>query len=356
MTDLEGRLRDSLAERAEDVRTSSGLAVGARARLRRRRTTLVKVGAGAVALAAVASGIASGIAFVDGGGVRPTARKAPQARFVVPDLSADLAPDVRTARDSMQQVRWRRLRFVVPVEWQPGVTTAWCAEGKDPGVVVPRIALPGAAGPKVACTPTSGYGVTVTATAAVDPVHDSRYVWRYDADDVDAPAAHPDGAWLSSWYDDDWVVTIATPDPGLTSRIAQSVRGEKVDANGCVATYDEVAVRTTEGPRGVGAALCVYSADGELEVSRRLSYVEVDGALAAIAAAPDLPGGDHCLQQEGWVATLTPAGEHAYLARYGTRGAGSCQDGVETTAQEQGPRYVEITPAVRAAFGLDDVE
>jgi hypothetical protein len=105
--------------------------------------------------------------------------------------------------------------------------------------------------------------------------------------------------------------------------------------------------------------LCVYSADGDLEVSRRLSYVEVDGALAAIAAAPDLRVGDHCLQQEGWVATLTPAGESAYLARYGTRGAGSCQDGVESTAreQEQGPRgYVQITPAVRTALGLDDVE
>lgn len=354
--DFETRLRDSLAERAEDARSPSGLAAGARARLRRRRTTIARVVAGSAALAA----LALGIAFVDlDSDARPRPPQAPEVPYVVRDLAPDFVPDVRTARDSMQQVQWRRIRFMVPVEWQPGVPTAWCKEGKDPAAVVPRIALPGEKTPKAACAPTSGYGVTVGSAAGFDPVHDSRYVWQYDADGRGARAGYPDNAWLSSWYDDEWVVTIVTPDPGLTSRIAQSVRRDEVDANGCAAVYDELAVRTTKGPRGVGAALCRYSTDGELEVSRRLSYVEVDAALAALAAAPDLPGGDHCIQQVGGWVTLTPAGGSAYLARYGTQGLGSCQDGVESTAQEQerGPRgYVELTPAVRSALGLDDVE
>ena len=352
--DFESRVRNTLAERAEDATLPFGLAMAARARLRRRRRTTAKAVAAATMGAAVAAA-AFGIAVMgaDSAG-RPPAPDAPPSHFIV----ADLAPDVVTARDSMREVTWRGIRFVVPSHWQPGITTAWCAEGRDPAVVVPRIALPGEVGPDLACTPRKGYGVTVGAAADFAPVHDSGYVWQYDSQGDDAHAGHPDGAWVASWYDDDWVVTIATPDPGLTSRIAQSVRGEEVDANGCAASYDDVAVRTVPGPRGVGAALCRYSSQGDLESSQRLTYVEVDDALAAIAAAPDLPGGDSCIQEQGWWVTLTPAGESAYLARYGTQGAGSCQDGVESTAheQERGPRgHVEITPALRTAFGLDDL-
>jgi hypothetical protein len=353
MTDFESRLRDSLAERAEDVLSPSGLAAGARARLRRRRMTLAKIVAGAAMV--VAAPFAISLVDVEGSGVPATPEPdPPPTRNIV----RDPAPEFPPARPTTQEITWQGIRFMVPSGWQLGVTTAWCKEGRKPAAVTPRIALPDQVASKVACKPTSGYGVTVASAVGFDPKFDSRYVWQYDTEGADGPALHPDGAWLSYWYDDEWVVTIATPDPGLTSRIALSVRGDEVDVNGCAVAYDDVATRTTRGPRGVGAALCRYSTEGELEDSRRLTIVELDAALAAIAAAPELPGGDHCIQEEGWWVTLTPAGGSAYLARYGTRGAGSCQDGVESTAAEPelGPSgYFEITSAVRTAFGLDDL-
>ena len=198
--------------------------------------------------------------------------------------------------------------------------------------------------------------MTVSPAADLEPAHESGHVWQYDAADADGVPAYPDGAWLSEWYDDEWAITIATAHQPLTDRIARSVGADQVDVNGCALAYDELEVRTSVGPRGVGASLCRYPADGPLHDSERLTVRETAQALAALEAAPELPGGDHCVQQEGWRVTLTPAGGAAYLALYGTGGLGSCQDGVESTAPDQSPQgYVELTSELVAALRLDDL-
>ena len=54
--------------------------------------------------------------------------------------------------------------------------------------------------------------------------------------------------------------------------------------------------------------------------------------------------------------TLTPAGQPAYLALYGTGGLGSCQDGLQSTAPGQVPGgYVEVTPELVSALRLDSL-
>lgn len=350
MTDFEDRLRDTLSARAEDARESADLAHGARVRLRRRRTAIARVVAGATSVVVVSVGIALVGAAIGGDGTQPA-----PTPDVAPAIARDpAAREVTAGRDHLQQVAWRDVTAWVPPEWQRGATTAWCTEGEDPAALAPRITLPDEAVPRIACTPASGYGLTVGSADGFDPAYESGHVWRYDADGVDKSALYPDGAWVSYWYDREWVVTVATPDPGVTSRIALSIRGAKVDANGCALEYDETTVRTTPGPRGVGAALCRYSVEGELEDSQRLTVRELEAALAAIATAPDLPPGDHCVQQKGWQITLTPAGQPAYIALYGTEGLGSCPEGLQSTAPGQTPGgYVELTPELVALLGLD---
>lgn len=350
MTDFEDRLRDTLSTRAEDAQESVDLAGGARARLRRRRTAIARVVAGATSVVVVSVGVALLGAAVTGDDNEPA-----PTPDVAPDIARDpAARDVSTDDDHLQEVTWRDLSMAVPVEWKPGATTAWCTGGADPAAQPPLITLPDEPALRIACTPTNGYGLTVGSAAAFDPAYESGHVWRYDADGVDGRALYPDGTWLSYWYDDQWVVTVATPEPGLTSRIALSIRGAAVDANGCALEYDEISVRSRPGPRGVGAALCRYSVDLSLEDSTRLTVSELDEALAAIAAAPDLPPGDHCVQQQGWIITLTPAGQPSYLALYGTGGLGSCPVGLQSTAPGQDPGgYVEVTPDLVTALQLE---
>ena len=191
------------------------------------------------------------------------------------------------------------------------------------------------------------------SSATFDPAFDARRVQQYDAS-ADAVARYPDGAWLYSWYDDESVITVVTPDPGLTQQIALSISRGELDANGCPAVYDELALTT--GSRGVGASLCRYARTGQIEDSQRLTARETARALNAIAAAPIQPGRDECTLEEGWRVTLTPAGQAAYLALYGTQGLGSCQDGLRSTAPDQeADGYVELTPEVLAALDLDDL-
>lgn len=351
MTDFEHRLRDGLARGAEEAAVPSDLAGGARARLRRRRARSARIATVVGVAALVAAAIPLGLSFSGANSGREP--------VIAPDVAVrttavDPNP-VNGLDDAMRTTSWREITFVVPGDWQRGASTSWCTEGRRPVRVTPRIAFPNDPAPRIACRPTIGYGVTVASAAAFDPVYDSGHVWQYDAAGMDK-ATYPDGAWLSSWYDESWVITVATPHQPLTDRIVGSIGADQVDINGCAVAYDELAVRTAVGPRGVGGSLCRYTADGALEDSQRLTIRENEAALAAIEAAPELPAGDRCIQQEGWRVTLTPAGQAPYLARYGTRGLGSCQDGLESTAPEQSPSgYVELTPEILSALGLDDL-
>ena len=388
MKDVETRLRDSLTERAEDAPLPTALATRARARLRRRRTAIARLIAGIVAAVVVVGAVPLVLAVLDGGtdggtdrangalrapgdddgrdAERPVPERTP---FVVPDLSPDLSPTVRTAREQLREVTWLGIRLVVPAKWKNGATTAWCAptqekardkdqgkaqdRAKDPARVTPRLDLPDGPRPETVCTPTRGFGVTVSAAVAFEPDHASRMVWQYDAAaSGDEPAAYPDGAWVSSWYDDEWVVTVATPEPGLTSRIVRSVTGKEIDVNGCVVVYDEADLESATGPRGVGASLCSYTAAGLLEDSQRLTERETREALAALAAAPASDGASDCEQEAGWLVVLTPAGESAHRARFGTQGLGSCEDGVEALGLGVGG-HVSITSDVVEALDLD---
>jgi hypothetical protein len=288
---------------------------------------------------------------------RPSPRPvAPNTPFIVPDLS----PEIQTAQDTKRQIKWSGITFEVPSDWKGGATTAWCAGGRKPGGVVPRIDLPDQERPKTTCTPANGYGVRVSPAAGFDPDHKSREVWEYDDTGTGATADYPDGAWVSYWFDDDWVVTTATPDPGLTTRITRSVRnrGQVVDVNGCSLFLDEPDVLAKVGALGVGASLCRYAWDGELVDSQRLTEGEAGRALAALAVAPEIGGEDapDCRQEKGWVVALTPAGQPTYLARYGTLGLGSCQDGVESGDPDQPASRdrLELTTEVALALDLDD--
>ncbi len=240
MVDLESRLRESLAasaEAAEDSTRLNALAAGARNRLRRRRTAMAKLVAGVAIVALAPFGIAS---MGRNASDPPSAPKVPDAHFIVHDVTPH-----PSRRFGMDEMTWQGIRFLVPPEWRPGVPTAWCAEGADPATVAPRIALPRKLESEVVCSPTSGYGVTVAPAAASDPGQESRYVFHYDAGGVDTRAAFPDGAWVAYWYDDKWVITIVTPDPGLTSRIVLSVRGKEIDSDGCSVGHVETVTRGT---------------------------------------------------------------------------------------------------------------
>ncbi|MCW2832789.1 MAG: hypothetical protein JWN68_742 [Nocardioides sp.] len=351
MTDFETRLRDSLAERAEEAPAPSGLARGARARLQRRRAAVAKGAAGVAVGTLVIAAVPVGSALVEGVDAPSRPRPvAPDTPFIVPDLS----PDIQTARETKREIEWAGIRFAVPPDWKGGATTAWCARARKPGAVVPRIDLPDQARPKTSCTPTNGYGVRVTSAAGFEPERNSSEVWQYDDPGTGAPADYPDGAWVSYWFDDDWVVTTATSDPGLTSKITRSVRGLDADVNGCAPFLDDPDVLEEVGAAAVGGSRCRYAWDGDLEDSARLTEDAVARVMDALAAAPGTIGDDGCEQEQGWVVTLTPAGERPYLVRYGTLGLGSCEDGVEHLTSEGGPRdHLELTTELAEALALN---
>jgi len=353
ITDVD-QLRDSLVFAAEQAPAPTDVARGARAKLRQRRARTARTAAVAAAALAVTALIPVGIVLSDGdSGADRLAPVRPPVPSVVTERPTTNAV---TERDEVTTIFWLGITFEVPVEWQRGATTSWCSKADDPAAVTPRVAFPGdIAAVRRECTPRSGYGVIMGSPTTSEPASDSRRVQQYDAS-ADAVARYPDDAWLYSWYDDESVITVVTPDPGLTHKIAISISRDELDANGCAAVYDELALPTAVGSRGVGASLCRYAAAGQIEDSHRLTARETARALNAIAAAPIQPGREECALEEGWRVTLTPAGQAAYLARYGTQGLGSCQDGLRSTAPGQDPDgSVELTPEVLAALDLDDL-
>jgi len=353
ITDVD-QLRAGLVFAAEQAPAPTDVARGARAKLRQRRARTARTAAVAAAALAVTALIPVGIVLSDGdSGADRLAPVRPPVPSVVTERPTTNAV---TERDEVTTIFWLGITFEVPVEWQRGATTSWCSKADDPAAVTPRVAFPGdIAAVRRECTPRSGYGVIMGSPTTSEPASDSRRVQQYDAL-ADAVARYPDDAWLYSWYDDESVITVVTPDPGLTHKIAISISRDELDANGCAAVYDELALPTAVGSRGVGASLCRYAAAGQIEDSHRLTARETARALNAIAAAPIQPGREECALEEGWRVTLTPAGQAAYLARYGTQGLGSCQDGLRSTAPGQDPDgYVELTPEVLAALDLDDL-
>ena len=301
MSDIEARLRDTLTERAGAAPDALGLATGARRRLRRRRTTWA-VAAAAVVAAGVPLGLDQLAPSSDGGG-----RVADE-----PTATSGLPPGV--IETGYRAESWHDVTFEVPVDWGYGGTSGWCAGGgaAPEGAVVAR---PDTVVPAIACSPANGYGVTVgpLVAASFDPARPSGDVWQYDAADADL-VTYPDGTWLGFWYDDDAVVTVATPDRAETRRLVDSVRRfTGPDPNDCPATLGEAEAATITESYAT-FSICRYGPDDLLTASRRLIGTESSVAQDAIFSSPrktrmvDCPTEDDLshtalLSSGGYVAT-----------------------------------------------------
>ena len=300
MSDLETRLRDTLAERASAAPDALGLAAGARRRLRRRRTTWA-VAAAAVVAAAVPLGLTQLSPSSDGGG--PVADE--------PTATSGLPPGV--IETGYRAESWHDVTFEVPVDWGYGGVSGWCAGGSELTATVEVVDRPDTVVPAIACTPENGYGVTVRAFAGSDPAHPSGSVWQYDATGTDV-AVHPDGAWLGTWYDGEVVVTVSARDRATAQRLVGSVeRFTGADPNNCPPTLGEAeAATTTESYETF--SICRYGPDDLLGASRRFVGIEARAPQETIFASPrrtvdyDCPREDDLshvalLSSGGYVAT-----------------------------------------------------
>lgn len=300
MSDLEARLRDTLTERAGAAPDALGLATGARRRLRRRRTTWA-VAAAAVVAAGVPLGLTQLAPSSDGGG-----RVADE-----PTATSGLPPGV--IETGYRAESWHDVTFEVPVDWGYGGVSGWCADGGELEDVPAVVNRPDTLVPAIACSPSSGYGVSVGSSASFGAAVKSGYVWQYDTAGADV-AMYPDGAWLGVWYDDEVVVTVSARDQATARRLVDSVRRfTGVDPNDCPATLGEAEAATITESYAT-FSICRYGPDDLLTASRRLIGTESSVAQDAIFSSPrktrmvDCPTEDDLsrtalLSSGGYVAT-----------------------------------------------------
>lgn len=272
MSDLETRLRRTLADRAATVPDTTGMAAGARRRLRRRRATRA-VAAAALVAAAVPLGLGQLSPSSDDGGQLADE----------PTATSGLPPGV--LETGYRAESWHDVTFEVPADWGYGEISDWCARADSLAESGPVVNRPDMLDFSIGCTPESGYGVTVGSSATYDPVVGSGEVWQYDAAEVDA-ATYPDGAWLGSWHDDEMVVTVATSDRDETRRLVDSVeRFTGRDPNGCPPTLGEAEAATATNAYET-FSICRYGPDDRLAASRRLIGTEMQAAADAIFSSP----------------------------------------------------------------------
>ena len=272
MSDLETRLRDTLSERARSAPDTVGLAAGARRRLRRRRTTWA-VGVAAVVAAAVPIGLTQLAPSSDGGG-----RVADD-----PTVTSGLPPGV--VETGYRAESWHDVTFEVPVEWGYGGVSGWCAGGGDLTIAAEVVGRPDTVVPAVACTPASGYGVTVGSSASFGAAVKSGSVWQYDADGADR-AMYPDGAWLGVWYDAEVVVMVTARDRATARHLVVSVESfSGRDPNGCPATLGEAEAALSTEPDD-SFSICRYDPDDLLAASRRFVGIEAREPERTIFSSP----------------------------------------------------------------------
>jgi hypothetical protein len=314
MSDLETRLRDTLAERAGAAPDAGGLALGARRRLRRRRTTRALVAAAVVA-AAVPVGLGLG-----GGDPAPD--------------TSPVASEPPPVADGFRAETWRDLTFEVPEEWGQGGSD-WCVTGETYEQVGPRVARPDTVSFRIGCSPSNGYGVVVQSTASFDSAYGSGAVWRYQTEGVEQPW-YPDDAWLGVWIGSDWALTVATPDRAVTERIVASARSfTGLDPNGCPATLGEAEALTSTEQQ---LTLCRYDDQDLLAASRSWIGADADAARATLDEAPDSSVDATCndgasprriivLDEQGYVATAVLDGCRRGIGIYFPDGTRKITDG-----------------------------
>lgn len=339
MTDFETRLRETLHEHADAAESTSELAAGARGRLRRRRRTTI-AGAGVLAGAVIVAPFLINHGDAPGRGTDQMATVPPSPSPTAIESPADgLGADAVRA-DGLRTESWHDLTFEVPSSWGLGNPSAHCTGGATAQDATPTIGRPTDVTPRIACNPTNGYGVGVGPADLYESA--SGDVYQYSADGLDRPR-YPGGTWVSTWYDDEVAITVATPDRALTEKIVGSVkRIDGVDANGCAPTLGEAEAGVSDGAESM--SVCRYDSGDGLEWSRRLSDAGRTALDDAIQAAPTRTVDDDCPSEEGLTHTaLLDAG--AYFATVVAGGSCAGNNGVFLSGDVR-----EVTPELSAAL------
>jgi hypothetical protein len=272
MSDLEERLADALARGAEDAPAAIGLAEAARARARTRRRARI----GAVA-AAVALCIAVPTAVV-------AARGTDDGRPSPAHVANDGAPDWGVP-DGMRVESWRGVTALVPDSWGWGGLQSWCA---NDGKLEARVERPGGVEPAIGC-PTSTYGLSFQQLPPAqdrDPVFDWPVV-------LQTGQGWPPHAYVGAHGVGDVLVQVTAPTEQEALAVLATVRriGPDGDPYGCTSSRGEAPPLAV--PAGA-MRICRYDGKGLLEQSEMLSGNDVERAVDALEAAPEIPPDQTC--------------------------------------------------------------
>jgi hypothetical protein len=271
MSDLEQELTETLTHGALGAPPAIGLAAAARSRARARRRNRL---AGVAAVVVLAVGVPAGVWATQGsGGGQAGPGPGPAGGTVAkdPDAAGQQVPG------GFHYESWHDVTIEVPDTWGYGSLGSWCAGGGS--LEPPRVARPGGLTESIACTPSSGYGVTFSE---VD-----------DQGDFQWPLVHQSG---DEWPADAYVgarglggvlVEVDLPDETLAQQILDSAQlHTQLDPNGCPVADSSAPVV----PAGT-MTICRYDDTGGLEQSELLSGSELAAAEAALRAAPDAAAG-----------------------------------------------------------------
>jgi hypothetical protein len=294
------------------------------------------VAAAAVVAAAVPLGLTQLAPTSDGGG-----RVADE-----PTATSGLPPGV--IETGYRAESWHDVTFEVPADWGYGGISAWCSNG-DSSVAEepPVITRPDTMVPMIMCTPGNGYGVTIGSPAAVYLVYESGHVWQYDTEGVDE-AFYPDDAWLGSWYDQDTLITVVTPDRATTQRVVDSVQKiDGVDPNGCAPDLGAAEALVSDGSGSL--SICRYDEQDLLTASRRLTGEEARDAEDAIFSGPIQDAiFDDCPTRQGRPPRTAILNDGAYVAT--VVADDPCEPGINGVFMSGAVRVV--TDRVREAIDL----
>lgn len=258
--EVEGLLREALAEAARAAPAPADLVARAQAlsRARRRRRAVV-AGAGALVVGTVA--------------------------VVGPLTGKD--PDHQEGPAAGRTESWHDVQVSVPREWGWGSLGTWCASARG-SVPPPVVERPGAGTRTITCEePAVSYGVRFFDPDAagrdpVDLVERTGAVTQYEWGRGRAARVYPNGAWLGVAVLGDVGVLVVGRDETTAREVLGSARViPDADDNGCAARLAQA--------RAKGSAVmsvCRYGADGWLLQSEALTEGDSVRARESLTSAP----------------------------------------------------------------------
>lgn len=272
MSDFEDRLRDALGSGADDAPDVHGLAAAARSRARARRRTTAGVVV-AVAIAAIAVPLGA-FALRDSGPDHSDVPVVDASNSSVPETS-----NMPSVPDGWRTETWHDLEIRVPADWAYGALSTWCISHDEPGE--PFVQRPEGAVEAIACTPSSGYGVSFIDASTAGLIQQPGAVKQVTGPSDD----YPDGAWAGYEISRSGAaVLVVTRTRALARQILESARTvDGVDSNGCAPQATSMVTHDDADTMSV----CRYGADGWLEQSELLSGQPAVDAIAALEAAPE---------------------------------------------------------------------